>query len=84
MTSASAIDGGIQRKTRGREARAINRARAVRVGKGTTLVISNGDMNDIIRTIKSLKNVGVLIDVVSVTVNHEIKRQVEGFLNTIW
>ena len=56
MSSASAIDGGIQRKTRGREAIAISGARAVREGKGTALVISNEDMNDIIRSIKSLKN----------------------------
>ena len=56
MSSASAIDGGIQRKTRGREAIAISGARAVRAGKGTVLVISNEDMNDIIRSIKSLKN----------------------------
>ena len=56
MSSASAIDGGIQRKTRGREAIAISGARAVRAGKGTALVISNEDMNDIIRSIKSLKN----------------------------
>ena len=55
MSAASAIDGGIQRKTCGREAIAISGARAVKAGKGTALVISNEDMNDIIRSIKSLK-----------------------------
>ena len=34
--------------------------RAVRAGKGLTLFISNEDMNDIIKIIKSLEDSGVL------------------------
>ena len=37
----------------------------VRSGKIINLVISNEDMNDIIRIIKSLENSGLLIDIVS-------------------
>ena len=37
----------------------------VRAGKIINLVISNEDMNDIIRIIKSLENSGLLIDIVS-------------------
>ena len=37
----------------------------VRAGKGTALVISNEDMVDIIRIIKSLEDSGILIDGVS-------------------
>ena len=37
-------------------------------------------MNDIITIIKSLKNSGVLIDGVTETVKHEIKKQEGGFL----
>ena len=34
----------------------------VAAGKGITLVVSNEDMDDIIRIIKSLENSGILID----------------------
>ena len=48
-------------------------------GKGAvrrfTLFIENGDMNDIIKIIKSLEDSGVLIDGVTETVKHEIKKQ---------
>ena len=45
----------------------------MRAGKGFTLLISNKDMNDIIKIVKSLKDSGVLIDGVTETVKHEIK-----------
>ena len=45
----------------------------MRAGKGFTLLISNKDMNDIIKIVKSLKDLGVLIDGVTETVKHEIK-----------
>ena len=41
--------------------------------KGFTLFISNEDMNDLIKIIKSLQDWGVLIDGVAKTVKHEIK-----------
>ena len=47
---------------------------AVRAGKGLILFISNEDMNDIIKIIKSLGDSGVLIDGVTETVKHEIKK----------
>ena len=48
MTLTSAIDGAIQKKMRGR--------RVVRAGKGISLVISNEDINEIMKIIKSAKN----------------------------
>ena len=45
----------------------------IRAAKGITLVISNKDMDDVIRIIKPLENLGVFIDGVSETVKHEIK-----------
>ena len=45
----------------------------VKAGKGIPLVISNEDIDDIIRIIKSLERSGVLIDGVIETVKHEIK-----------
>ena len=48
---------------------------AVRGGKGFTLFISNEDMNDIIKFIKSLEDSDVLLDGVIETVKHEIKKK---------
>ena len=42
--------------------------RAVRGGKGFPIFILNGDMNDIIKFIKSLENSDLLIDSVTETV----------------
>ena len=40
-------------------------------------------MNDIIKIIKSLEDLGVLIDGVTETVKHEIKKTESGFLGTL-
>ena len=42
--------------------RKINGKGAARAAKGFTLFISNKDMNDIIKIIKSLEDLGALID----------------------
>ena len=39
----------------------------------TTLIISNNEMNDIIKIVKSLENSGVLLKGVSETIQHEAK-----------
>ena len=62
--------------------RKISGKGAVRVGKGFTLFTTNEDMNDI-KIIKSLYDPGVLIDGVTETVKHEIKKQVGGFLGAL-
>ena len=49
-------------------------------GKGFTLSISNEDMNDIIKITKSLEDSNVLIDGITETVKHKIKKQPGGFL----
>ena len=66
MASASAIDSATQRKMGGKG--------FLRARKGITLVISSKDMDEIIRNIKSLENSTLLIDRVSETVKHEIKK----------
>ena len=50
--------------------RKISGKGAVRAGKGFNLFISNEDMNDVIKIIKSLEDSGVLIDGVAETVRH--------------
>ena len=63
--------------------RKISEKQAVRAGKGFTLFISNEDMNDIIKIIKSLEDSSVLIDGVTETVKHKIKKQNGRFLGAL-
>ena len=52
----------------------------VRVGKGFTLFIPKEDLNGIIKIVKSLEDLGVLIDRVAETVKNEIKNKKADFL----
>ena len=60
--------------------RKISGKEVVRAEKGFDLFIWNEDVNDIIKTIRSLEDSGVLIDGFTETVKHEIKKQEGGFL----
>ena len=51
--------------------------------KGFTLFISNEGMNNIIKIIKLLGDSDVLINGVTETVKHEIKKQEGGFLRDL-
>ena len=63
-----AIDGSIKKKM---------------FGSGTTiLIISNDEMDDILKIVKSLENSGVLKGV-SETIQHEAKEQRGGFLSML-
>ena len=55
----------------------------MRAGKWFTLFISNEDMNDIIKVIKSLEDLGILIDGVNEAVKHEIRKQEGRFIGTL-
>ena len=57
--------------------RKISGKGAVRAGKGSTLYISNEDMNDIIKIIKPLENLVVLINGVNEIVKHEITSKLD-------
>ena len=68
-TAMSAIDGSIKKKI---------------LGSGTTtLIISNDEMDDILKIVKSLENSGVLLKEVSETIQHEAKEQRGGFLGML-
>ena len=56
---------------------------AVRAGRGFTFFISNEDMDVIIKIVESLDKSGLLIDVSTETVKHEIKKQEGGFLGAM-
>ena len=50
----------------------------------TTLIISNEEMNGIIKIVKSLEESGLLIKGVSETIKNEEKEQKDGFLGMLW
>ena len=69
--AASAADAGIHKKI---------------LGPGhnnTTLIISNEEMDDILKIVKSLEDSGVLLKGVSGTMQHEAKEQRGGFLSML-
>ena len=49
----------------------------------TTLIISNDEMDDILKIVKSLENSGVLLKGVSETIQHEAKEQRGGFVSIL-
>ena len=65
----SAIDGSIKKKMLGSGA--------------TTLIISNDEMDDILKIVKSLENSGVLLKGVSETIQHEAEEQRGRFLSML-
>ena len=67
--AASAADAGIHKKI---------------LGSGnTTLIISNKDMEDLIKILKSLKDSGLLLKGVTESVENEVKEQKGGFLRML-
>ena len=65
--AASAIDAGIQKKIHG--------------SGTTTLIISNKEMNDIIKIIQYLEDSNILLKGVTNTIKNEAKEQNGGFLS---
>ena len=47
----------------------------------TTLIISNDEIHDIIKIVKSLEDSGLLLKGVTETVQNEVKEQKRGFLS---
>ena len=68
--AASAADAGIHKKILGS-------------GNTTTLIISNDEMEDIIKIVKSLEDSGLLLKGVTETVQNEVKEQKGGFLSML-
>ena len=48
-----------------------------------TLIISNDEINDIIKIVKSLEDSGLLLKGVTETIQNEVKEQKGGFLSTL-
>ena len=69
-TAASAADAGIHKKILGS-------------GNTTTLIISNNEMEDLIKIVKSLEDSGLLLKGVTETVQNEVKEQKGGLLGML-
>ena len=67
--AASAIDAGIQKKIHG--------------SGTTTLIISNEEMNDIMKIIQALEDSNILLKGVTKTIKNETKKQKGGFLSML-
>ena len=52
-------------------------------GGHTTLIISNDDMQDLLKIVKSLEDSGILLDGITETVKNEVKQQKGGFLSML-
>ena len=48
-----------------------------------TLIISNDEMEDILKIVKSLEDSGILLEGVSETIEHEAKERKRGFLSML-
>ena len=68
--AASAADVGIHKKILGS-------------GINITLIISNDEINDIIKIVKSLEDSGLLLKGVTETIQNEVKEQKGGFLSML-
>ena len=70
MAAASAIDAGIQKKK-------------IHGSGNTTLIISNEEMDDIIKIIEAIKNSNILLKGVTKTIKNKTKEQKGGFLSML-
>ena len=71
--AASVADSGIHKKISG----------SSKQNNTTTLIISNDEMEDIIKIVKSLEDSGLLLKGVSETIQNEAKEQKRGFLSML-
>ena len=68
--AASAADAGIHKKILGS-------------GRNTTVIVSNDEMEDILKIVKSLEDSGILLKGVSETIKNESKEQRGGLLSML-
>ena len=78
-TAASAADPGIHKKVLGSGHHSSDSASH----NNTILIISNDEMKDIIRIVKSLEDSGLLFKGVSETIQNEVKEQRRRFLSML-
>ena len=52
-------------------------------GNHATLIISNNDMQDLLKIVKSLEDTGILLNGITETIKNEAKEQKDGFLSML-
>ena len=52
-------------------------------GNHTTLIVSNDDVQDLLKIVKSLEDSGILLNGITETVKNEVKEQNGGFLSML-
>ena len=55
----------------------------LRSGHNTTLIISNDEMEDILKIVKSLEDSGMLLEGINEAIKNETKEQKRGFLSML-
>ena len=70
ITAASAIDAAIQKKK-------------IHGSGTTTLIVSNKEMNDIMKTVQALEDSNILLKGVTKTIKNETKEPKAGFLRML-
>ena len=68
--AASATDAAINKKIIGS-------------GNNITLIISNDDMQDFLKIVKSIEDNGILLNGITETVKNEVKEQKDGFISML-
>ena len=79
--AASAADAGIHKKILGSGKRPLDLA--LPHNNNTTLIISNDEIGDILKIVKSLEDSGVLLKGASETIQNEAKERRGGFLSML-
>ena len=76
----AAIDAGIQKQTN----KQTNKQTKKKHGSGTTtFIISNEEMNDIMKIVQALEDSNILLKGVTKTIKNETKKQKGGFLSML-
>ena len=88
LTAATAADTGIHKKILGSDYHPLsstlhNHSPSSASHNNTLLIISNDEVKDIIRIVKSLEGSGLLLKVVSETIQNEGKEWKGGFLSIL-
>ena len=78
--AASAADAGIDKKTLGSGNRPLSSASH---NNNTVLIISNDEIEDIIKIVKSLEDSDLLLKGITETVQNEVKKQKGGFVSML-
>ena len=82
-TTSSTAEAGIHKNILGSRHNPPSSSASHNLPSSTTLIISNNEIEDIIKIVKSLEDSGLLLKGVTETVQNEVKEQKGGFLSML-